>query len=176
MNTSQVSKYAVMKTVSAELLEQATEEGWRLVETITTDAMQTVYEHDMTVEVKLDNYGNSNKRPEVKRSVLIKTVLFLVGKDEDSALRVLKEKYDAVLHDLDIQRTERHNAILKAQAASKEAEELKSRCDKLKDSLLGAENGSYSKGERLRTMESDMAKIRIAVGDLKVKEILGAKS
>ena len=172
-----VNDFAVVKTVSAEQLERATYEGWRVIQTIEVEDARTVYEHDMAIAVPAadpNRYGGDpSRRPKVERTVVVKTMMFLVGKDESSAVGLLTSQLRQAHRELaDAQGNER---LAKSHlgVAEKALNEAKKDIEERTEFVIQLRKQNEQREERLRKMEQDMAKIRHAVGDLKVKEILG---
>ena len=165
-----LNKNVVTKVVGALEVENYTMQGWRVAEVVQDQHVESFCESTPFLP-QGQNYpvtGSGTK------GFLVTKNLFVMTKDGSSLIAEANERVAAA------ERRGNEVATLLIEA-DKKTEEWKKEAGKL---LKGHENYVYENqklSERLEAerkqkvkMENDIAKIRNAVGELKMKEILGA--
>jgi hypothetical protein len=163
-----LERYAEVKTVGEDDLPNVTREGWRLVAIVQEQTYVTAQETQPVGGGQFGTVMASRAMPSI-------TNRYLVGRDETSAL--------AESHRLRMEAEEKRGAAvmeLKRHAeAAQAADKLAAQVTDLQDTLQRAEDrethAARSYQERIRKYEIDIGKLRAALGDLRMTEILGPK-
>lgn len=181
-----------LAVVDACDLTQKTQNGWVLREILEHEEVVTVYEQ-MTPE-SLRSEAENSSRPSyyngvndyvdprfnpggrrsgfLNRQVVVRRKQFLVARDENSAIKKVYEQVEAA--------NARHAVLLKSeyelQQKLKETEKKfaaqETECSTLKRQMTQVAEDRRRIIKANQKMEDDIAKIRQAIGDLKMKEIL----
>jgi hypothetical protein len=182
--------YQIRKVISANEVEQATSEGWKIIESFEVedavacpeDRMQEFPIH-IHLENQQDMYGLQNALEKgiggvhhLMKYEKVKQVVFLVGKTEDTVVWELngqiKQLEEGAAAQVEI-----------VTGMEKEKGEVAKRCTKLEESMgsLRDDRDLYRKqkretDDRVREMEADISKIRNAIGERQMNEILKGTS
>lgn len=184
------TKYEIQKVISAGELEQATSEGWRIIESFEVEGAEPFHEdrvQEFPVHIHLsgqDSYGLEQALRNgmggvvhhLKRFERVKQVVFLVGKTKETAVGELKGQIKQ-LEEVAVA----HEEVVAGMVKGKE--EVAKRYAKLEEGVgrMRESQDSYYKQKieaekRAREMEADISKIRNAIGERQMNEILKGTS
>lgn len=144
-------------------------QGYRLASIIYTDRVEFASENTTAME-----NGYQQNKLSVSKALVIRVPRFVMVMDRDDALAAQRQTID----ELRAQVIELRDVALECERSAKKFEqqvtELESGHKLLKEKVIaqGAENRTIR--DTNRKLEEDIAKVRAAVGELKMKEILGA--
>lgn len=161
-----------------ELVRELTQAGWRLVAMTTGQEVVTLRKRELSarqIQNRNDN-GYTGLIPDevASQEAVADAVLFVLQQDEESALAESTKAAEAMewqrsqaVSDLAVERAA-HDETKRALETRRQNQEGLERLQKR------AEEARLTAEQRLRRMETDLGKLRAAVGELKVKEILGS--
>jgi chromosome segregation ATPase len=168
------------RAVDYRELEQLSRQGWVLVAVLEHQGVEQVdevvpFEAIQVENLKINRPYNNEARPVTwKKPVMVQAQRYLMRKSKDATIADLAEA-------LDKQRESAHTyGALKASAENRLAEAQKAleakqaEIDRVRTEADKAKEDLHLAMARSRTLESDIAKVRKAVGALKMKEILGS--
>ena len=165
-----MNKNVVQKVVGPLEVENYTLQGWRVADIIQEQVVESVFE---TVPLVLPGQNYTTNASGTKGFLVTKN-LFVMVKDGSSLLVEANERVVAA----EKRASDIANQLIEA---DKKAVEWKKEANNLLNAhgVYASENKALSERleseRKLKTkMENDIAKIRQAVGELKMKEILGS--
>lgn len=171
MAAANYSRY-IHKVVDAMNLEFATESGWEYVEQI-IEMIAVPVTDQVPVVVPTSGGGHYTQHVTASKTVTERRVAFLVRRNPESALAKLTEERDAArgsLSSLKYELEKQREQTEQWQNDHDVAIEARNRAnERAGDNHLMVTNLR----DQLRIMETDMAKVREAVGSVRMKEILG---
>lgn len=144
--------------------------GFRLREVVYSDSIQHANETTTTME----NGYSRNITLEVQKPFALREPRFVMVQGLDLTLAEQQERIDELRRELFQASTTEREAVEKATAQEKRAKQLETDNKNLSDSLRAEYDGKETIRASNRKLEGDIAKIRGALGDLKMKEILSA--
>lgn len=144
--------------------------GFRLKEIIYTDEVKTLTD-SVPHRDSSNTYINSWDKP--SKQVLARVPRFVMVQDKDTSLAEACKLINKLEGELD----KRHEDEMKA---TQEASDQKKRADRL-DGMLKNANASFDRAnkrevdlrEKNAKLEGDIGKIRAAIGEIRMKEIIG---
>ncbi len=163
---SKYKDYKEFKTVNSNHLQCDTV-GWDLLEVLSEESS----------DVHTDNYTDSSGYTQQKTTVApFKTSMFLFGKSEEGVVADLKQQLD--------------NAQYKVNSAESKTRELNSEDEKLKKEITSLSNTVETQKRAVEmevkakkrykeanlVMEADLGKLRKALGEIRMNEILEIKN
>lgn len=168
----------IYRTCGSELLETLTRAGWTLAKILQSDKMIDVQEEVAAFDEAPHNpsggYRNAGwHQTYVTKKAVVTDTLFLLEQDESSAIAELEAK----LKDVE---TKASAAEVEKKKAEKDLAELKARA--VDERAYAARvNDMFEKSRRevsdlektKNRMEADLAKVQRAVGELRMREIVG---
>lgn len=179
MAQANVDRDGVFKVVDGFELEQHTMSGWVLVETLRETMVDTGMDEVLHPQFMKHNFDNNSyycgtEKVYLDRSHVVGRTRFLLRKDPDS---VVAESVASVV-EMEHRVAEAERKQLSAQervgvvegqleGAGRQAARLNDRIERL------SEDCKLASEQRLK-MEADLAKVRQAIGEIKMSEILGA--
>lgn len=179
------TKYEIQKVISADEVEQATSEGWRIIEVFEVESAEAFHEdrvQEFPVHIHLggqDAYGLEQALRNgmggvrhLTRFEKVKQVVFLVGKTKDTVVGDLKGQIGelektAIEHGQTVAGMEKE----KGEAAERYTK-LEGAVERMRESKDSYYDEKVKAGNRMREMEADISKIRHAIGEHKMNEIL----
>ena len=165
----------VYKVVGAHELEKWTSVGWRLEKLVTDQRIEERMDSIPLVVPYSGGGGGGVQMQCVARSHTVALTLFLLCKEEGTYIEQLQADYA----DLGVQLKagmEEYSALTKELAIRTKELELKTTLYASTSEILTQANRNHTVTKELnQKLEKDIAKIRTAVGDLRMQEILGAK-
>jgi len=186
MEPKDAAQLVCLRVVEGWELRSLTERGWRIVESIITSEPIDLFVAMSDEEARARGqmlggcgqtyYDGVGQVPfGMKRSkVLGQICKYLIGQPAESALEDLQVELDAMKEAVRLAETEAREAS----KATKTASEALARKTELHDALLKERDDLYARFYKLdaqrRTFELDIGKLRTALGDLRMKEILGS--
>lgn len=184
MEPKDAAQLTCLRVVDGYELQGLTQRGWRVVETIITsepiDIFVPMSEADRQARGHYPNSGGTyyDGQGQVPNGMLRSKALgqickYLIGQPMESALDLLVSQ----LEDAKALRAAAEAATAEAAKATKKAEEDLGRMTKSHE-VCSADRDRHQKTvyelqEQKRKLEVDIGKLRIALGDLRMKEILG---
>lgn len=120
-----------------------------------------------------DNRYSSHSYYQSKEKVLVTFVV--VGVDYESAISKLHNNYVHKCQELNNERDNNREVIRNYQELQKGFDLLKQDVDKKEEQRNNLFNSNTKHIEKVQLMESDLAKIKSAIGELKFNEIVGVK-
>lgn len=163
---SPLERYQEYKVVLQHELQGETQRGWKLVALLEETEYVMAMESEPTGGGQYGTVSVQRAKPHVFHR-------YLVGRDETSALTELTRR----LEEKEVQQKETSAALAAARVTERDHDKLVAERDDLREKLqLGHEqHQGYQKlyQEKFRKYESDIAKLRAALGDIRMKEILG---
>ena len=171
MNAIDTHGLTVFKLVKFIEVEGLTSIGWRLLGTVNRSSIATVFEAEPVPTLSPSNgMYQPPQTMQINRHHVVDDPLFLLGRDDESALAVMKANLDAAkavvlehascsgvlkISQSEVERTKQTKEVWESQSRQ------------LEKNLSKAVEGS-------RQMEQDIAKLRTALGEVRMKEILGS--
>lgn len=144
--------------------------GFRLREVIYNDGIQHATESTTTVE----NNGYRTVTLEIQKPFALREPRFVMVQGLDFTLAEQQSKIDDLRRELFQASATEREAVQKATDHEKRTKQLEADNTRLRDSLRAEYAGKETLRSSNRKLEGDIAKIRGAIGDLKMKEIIGA--
>lgn len=144
-------------------VQSACSNGYRLREIIYTD--QIGHCSDTTS-------GMVNGFTSVNKSVVLREPRFVMVQELDDALAQQQDTINELQAELRAREKSEGDALKKANAHKEVAKQLEAERVRLSDSLRAEIKGKDDLRASNRKLEGDIAKIRGAIGDLKMKDIL----
>jgi len=176
-----------LRVVHGHELEGLTRRGWKVVETLVETELQSVMEpaSDSEMDAVKRQYGGYVPQGQTyydgmmnvpigmrRRQIAVQITKFLVGEPLESALEGLVSENEAVR----AAKYAAENAKATAEAATKKAQEELARMTTSHEACTAARNDwekrAHENAARHRKLECDIGKLRVALGDLRMKEIL----
>jgi hypothetical protein len=176
-----------LRVVHGHELDLLTRRGWKVVETLIETELQDVLEpaSDAEMEAVKRQYGGYIPQGNTyydgtrnipvgmrRRQVAVQVTKFLVGESLESALEELVSQLEA----LRAVNAKNAQATTEAEAATKKAQEELARMTTSHEACSAArdnwEKRAHENAARQRKLEGDIGKLRVALGDLRMKEIL----
>lgn len=158
------------KVVDAKDVESLTLQGWRIDRTLEESYVEPFHE-TTPFAVPGQTYTMSGSGT---KGFLVTRIRFLMTLDELSAtaqLRVQMEQAEQLASSARKMQTDAEEALKKQQAEVLRLEGLNTRAERENTRL----SESYNDAQKMKIkMENDISKIRTAIGDLKMKEIIGS--
>ena len=176
METIDLKDAVELKVVEGHELNFVTQNGgWRLIQVLEEEKIDTATATEPNPNYNPSmGYSSSNPGPTLQRSVpkKIKIHRYLLGKDKDSVFGDLQAKLDDALRRM----TEAEKGELKVAGQVKdllkETGEIQKKVDYNKGLYDGVREDLDNKNKVVLKMEQDIAKIRTAIGQDKMTEIL----
>ena len=161
----------VFKLVKFIEVEAFTSIGWRLLGTVNRSSIATVFEHE-PVPILSTNNGTYTppQTTSVNRHHVVDDPLFLLGKDDESALAAMKSKVDACQLTL----AEHAKCAEEMRKAKASVDRLTELVDERLNDLALQRKSTFEAIDGSRKMERDIAKLRVALGEVRMREILGS--
>lgn len=168
-DTLELMARGVARVVEGHEVEQLTREGWRIARVLPESKMELACE-----SVPLMGPGmNYPTNGQGTRGLVVGFHRFLMFKDEKSLIAEHAHEVKDLRSDVDHFRRSSEDALHNLKLREEELQKLK----KYQESLEKTQNAAFDEASTERKakqkMEQDIAKIRKAVGELKMKEILG---
>jgi hypothetical protein len=159
--------------VSADEVEMRSCRGYRLVEVVYSDGIEHCLETTTDNENGYNNqYGQ--RTHEVSKPTVIRRPLFVMMLHADDAVAAKQleiERLEAIIEEeRAIVRESEKNAVTEAQ----HVKDLERSVERLSQGLTNRDKDLGSLRDLNRKFETDMGKMRTALGDLRMKEILGS--
>lgn len=158
----------VVKVVNEHEVESLTRSGWRIREIL---PWQHVEPFSETASPLVNGFPQTTY---ATKGFLVSTNKFVMEHNADSALAEMSEKLAKLEAEHAALQSAYANAGKDLFAAQETVRGLNNRIGYLTNDLDGARVDFQKERERNRKMENDIAKIRQAVGELKMKEILAS--
>lgn len=163
----------ILKVVSASQLEEFSAQGWRVLEGF-NEEQDHVF---LGSEPKQVEDGNSYcSTVDTRRSVVLSQRYYVLGRDETSVLADLNSKIAAAnvqVKDLTAKAKEQDDTLSQARREIDRLTNFVEARDLAAGRVAQERRGEQ---ERMRKMEKDLGKLRAALGDLKMREILGEET
>lgn len=144
--------------------------GFRLREVVYSDSVTYANETTTTME----NGYSRNITLEVQKPFTLREPRFVMVQGLDLTLAEQQATIEELRQKMFQASTSEREAVEKATAQEKRAKQLEADNKNLSDSLRAEYDSKNTLRTSNRKLEGDIAKIRGAIGDLKMKEILGA--
>ncbi len=175
------AKEKIYRTCGPGDLEILTRDGWLLVKVIQSDRMIDVQEdvaHFDEAPPRSDGYYRAPgwQHASVTKKVVVTDTLFLLEKDESTVIAELEAKIKetetkASAADVEKKKAEKDLAELKARAVDERAYAARV------NDMLEKSRREVSDLEKTKNrMEADLAKVQRAVGELRMREIVGGSA
>lgn len=145
--------------------------GFRLREVIYNDSIQYANESTTTLH---DNGYQRNVTMEVNKPFALREPRFVMVQGLDLTLAEQQATIEELRQKVFQASTSERDAVEKATAQEKRTRQLEADNTRLSESLRAEYDGKETLRTSNRKLEGDISKIRVALGDLKMKEILGA--
>jgi chromosome segregation ATPase len=145
--------------------------GYRLVQVLPDDRIEFGSEQTTTHE-----NGYQQIKENVTKPLVLRRSLFVMLQDADQALAAKEAERATAERDARRARGEAEEAGRKAAEQAKLAEKLKRDVDSLDAQFRSRGEEQQRLRETTRKLEADLGKVRAAVGEIRMKEILGAGS
>lgn len=170
---SQVGMDGLVAVVDEGQVEHYSMRGYRLVEIIYSDYMEYALE---TTSDNENGYNNSygNKTHTVQKPMTLRKAKFVMVQSGDDAMAQKVAEVDHLQQRLLTAESAKRDAERKVEDATKKTEGLESDKRRLDEVIRGNNETISDFRKSNRKLEGDIGKIRAAVGDLKMKEIIGA--
>ncbi len=171
----------VYRTCGPGDLEILTRDGWSLTKVIQSDRMIDVQEdvaaYDEAPEGSNSGYRNPGwQHTSIMRKVVVMDTIFLLEKDESTVIAELEDRLKETEAKASAANVEKKKAEMELRDAKAShqfvVDESRRRNEALAKALSDAEELRKTKAR----MEEDLARIQRAVGELRVRDILGAKT
>lgn len=168
----------IYRTCGPGDLEILTRDGWSLVKVIQSDRMIDVLEdvaHFDEAPHRSDGYYRAPgwQHASVTKKVVVTDTLFLLEKDESTVIAELEAKIkeaEAKASAADVEKKKAEKDLFEEKGASQRLSAAAIRSQELHAKLLvDTEELRKTKAR----MEADLGKIRLAIGDLRMREIVG---
>lgn len=163
------SRKAVHKVVSSQEVESLSRQGWYIVEIRQQDRIENVSE-----QVALPTNNGYPTQFNNSRSVVVSEPKFVMAQDGSSVLLETSAKLSAAefkTRDLQLALSD---LATKVTAMEKKTAELTASLQRSEESVTSSRENYYAERKLKAKMEEDIAKIRNAIGELKMKEILAS--
>lgn len=160
------AKYKEVRVVGEFELQRVTQEGWVLLAIVTEQQTTSTTE-------QVPNSGQYGGTIGIQKTMLQTITRYVVGRDEESALGAMKAEVLAAQ-----EKARENSRALEDLAASekklKESKEQHAAAEGMLDKLREVREGEARQREQaVRKYERDIGKLRAALGDIRMKEILG---
>ncbi len=180
MAEGKFSKGSVYRTCAANELEGLTSNGWRLVDVIQGvrygERFEGVAAFDEGSNGSNSGYRSASwQQTTVQRLVPEVTIMFLLEKNEGSAVSELEARATKACAERDEAKKKAEEAARAQNAAEAKAKDLQHQVDRIRETYARESEEHKSAEKRHDTLRHDMAKIKDAIGALKMEEILGRK-
>jgi len=166
---SPYDRYHELKIVTDYDLPDATKEGWRLVAIVQEQGYMMAAE---SIPNPNPSFGGMIATQRAMPSI---TTRYVVGRDETSALAAAHRLREAAEEKTRAAVAELKNHAAQAQAAERLGQENVGLKERLKRETENLQTALKFQQDRVRRYEVDLGRIRAALGDLRMNEILGPK-
>lgn len=162
----------ISKTVPAESLHDHTQKGWIVLDAFDQDETDVVY--DTEARRLQDPSGCYHPDTvQVQRTLVLRRRHFLVGLSENSVVAQVTSERD----EAQTKRREAEKALEDIRIVNQKVEANAARLldneQRMSAEVKRLRAGLDEEKSRVRRMEDDLGKVRAAIGDLKMREILG---
>jgi hypothetical protein len=163
-----------LKIVQAEEIEALTLSGWRLVLTYQDTVLWPYMETEPPPpQTTYSTSYTSNMAVQVTRCKPCTATRFVMQLDEQNALAQMNNDLESVKKALENEKNAHRQTHRDLDAQAKKVTEAKKAVDEYSQKNTSFASQLDTARTSNRKLESDIAKIRTAVGELKLKEILG---
>lgn len=163
-----IGESLITAVVNADRVEALCAQGYRLVEITYSDRIGLAVEET----AKEDQYGNKLAVRSVEKALVLREPLFVMAQSADD--RLAREREESAKLKAQLEERERV-----CKAMGEEIEGHKKHVTSLQDDVQRAHKYSRSRETEIdsahtknRKLEGDIGKLRTAIGDLRMKEIL----
>lgn len=164
-------KHDVVKVVDEMQVEPLTRAGWRLEEVLKEQHIET-FEESTPIASGSTSGGTYVSNYTGKKGFVVSKVRYLMKQDGNKALAEMDAKLKEAEQISWNAQHGRQDAEKKAEALDIEAKQLRNTQENLMGRITAQQDQLNKAQGANRKLESDIAKIRSAVGELKMKEIL----
>lgn len=170
---NQVGMDGLVAVVDEGQVELYSARGYRLVEIIYSDYMEYAVE---TTSDNENGYNNSygNKTHTVQKPMALRKAKFVMVQSGDQSIAEKQEEINGLRDDVRQNRKASEEAVKKSTDFEKKVAALESDKRRLDEAIRGKTEELAEFRKSYRKLEGDLGKVRNAVGDLKMKEIIGA--
>lgn len=170
---SDYAAHTEMAVVRASDLQQYTQDGWRLIEVLHEDEHATAYEAvPVVVPPRYEHEPHEVRDRTATVSHKLSVLMFLIGRDEESALAHAHEERKKLEEKLAEAKERNINLLSHNDAAEKEMERLSILIEDWKALDDRRNTEGVQVVQQRDAMERDIAKVRKSIGDEKMNEIL----
>lgn len=165
--------YSIVKTVEQHELESHTMQGWRLIAVLQEQRVELAQRQEVNPHPNNGNNYQYNSIINLNAPQVVTRSVYLLGLDEHSSM----SKVNNELHRCQAERSHVASKLIDLNEKYKETERKLANLTKTHQQVCGDNDamvrGRAEQAAAIRKYEGDIAKIRAAIGELKMKEIIG---
>lgn len=167
-----------LRAAEPDELQDLSQRGWRLVGAIETSRHEKLYEYVPNNAARYGEFGHDGRTlpagmSEVTKSVMAPHTILMLARDPESWQSELHAVNENLRKDAVASSAREQELIASCDALSEELQESTRTLRDAKEQLAKLLKRYEARDDAAHRMERDLGKIRSAIGDLRVREILG---
>lgn len=180
MAKASIDRDGVFKVVDGYDLERSTERGWRLVEILRESDVSVGTDEELHPQFVNHDYGSGSyyggdEKVRLDKAHVVERSRFLLRKDPDSAIAEVVDEMDEMESRVSGMERERKAALERVGVVESQLGTLLRQVEEKNRQVERANTECAAARDQRLKIEADLAKVRQAVGELKMKEILAGE-